>query len=41
MKCPRCKTKMEDKGDKVICPKCGFEVIKENGKVKKLNSINE
>jgi len=32
---------MIDRGDKVICPKCGFEIIKENNKTPKLKSIND
>ena len=41
MKCPRCGTEMKDLGDKVICPKCGFEIIKENNKTPKLKPIND
>ena len=41
MICPRCKTEMKDLGDKLICPKCNFEVIKESGKTPKLQSIND
>jgi len=32
---------MKDLGDKVICPKCGFEIIKENNKTPKLKPIND
>jgi uncharacterized Zn finger protein (UPF0148 family) len=41
MKCPRCGAIMTDRGDKVICPKCGFEIIKEGNKTPKLKPIND
>ena len=41
MNCPRCGTKMKDLGDKVVCPKCSFEIIKENNKTPKLKPMND
>lgn len=41
MKCPRCKTEMKDLGNKLVCPKCSFEVIKESGKTPNLQPIND
>ena len=41
MNCPRCHTKMNELKDRVICPKCGFEVVKENNKAPKLQSMND
>jgi len=40
MNCPRCGTPLVVQGDQMVCEKCGFTIIQENGTFNPMTSIN-